>query len=140
MGLDITARIVTKASIEMEKQYMIENWPKVESGEITEDEYFKAFPVNKTFRSINVSEDGIRNFWGLRKFFIETLGLAEEDGCFYLGFNEIKTLWNAANYYEIPDIDNYSYSQKCGDVFKICTRALKECHFETELVEFSFFS
>ena len=138
MGLDIHARIVTKSSIEMEKQYKNENWPKVQSGEMRLDEYYYHFPVNKTFRSIDVSEYGIRNFWGLRKYFIETMGLVEEDSCFYLDLNEIKTLSLGVHYREIPNIDNYSYDQKCEDVLKICARALKECNFETEIVEFFF--
>lgn len=104
MGLDIHARIVTKASVETEDQYKIENWPKVEAGEITEDEYFKAYPVNKSYRSINVTEFGIRNFWGLQKYFIETLGLP--DACvFHINSEDLTFLIDAADNYTIPHLD-----------------------------------
>lgn len=137
MGLDITARIVTKSSIEMEKQYNIENWPKVKSGEMRLDEYYYHFPVNNTFRTINVSEFGIRNFWGLRKFFIETLGI-DNDSVFMLDKEQIQTTFNAAKSYSIPNIDDYSYNSKCDETAAVCERAMQECDFANEIVEFFF--
>lgn len=137
MGLDITARIRKVAAIEIENQYKAENWPKVESGAMTEDEYFKAFPRDE-LRSINVTEFGIRNFWGLRKYFIDTLGLP--DGCtFLINAEDLTYLIDAADNYTIPHLQGEcNYFRKCDELLAVCRRAASECNFNEEVVEFFF--
>lgn len=136
MGLDITARIVKIDDVKMVKEYQKLNWPKVQAGEMTESDYGKNYPKFAS-RSINASEYGIRNFWGLREFFIKNLGINGET-VFVLNRNEIETTLKAADTYKLPDIDYWSYLNKCDEVATVCRTALSECDFDTEVVEFFF--
>lgn len=136
MGLDITARIKNKVEYKAERDYATNEYPKVENGEISMKTYVSNYPHCKG-KSINVSEFGIRNFWGLRKFFIETLGI-DEDSVFMLDKEQIQTTFNAAKSYSIPNIDDYSYNSKCDETAAVCERAMQECDFANEIVEFFF--
>lgn len=138
MGLDITARIINIAEHKAEMEYKNLNLSKVETGEMTNDEYFAGYPFPK-YRTIDVSEYGIRNFWGLRKFCLETLKL-EGDSTFFLNKDHIEKIMEAAYDYEIPNIDTYNYYEKCDELSAVCLNALFETNWDEELVEFFFCS
>lgn len=139
MGLDITARIRKVAAIEIENAYIAENWPKVESGAMTETEYCKGYP-NDEHSSIDLTEYSIRNFWGLRKYFIETLGLPDNT-VFHINSEDLTFLIDAADNYTIPHLDDENnYFRKCDELLAVCRRARSECNFNEEVVEFFFCS
>lgn len=138
MSMDIYARIRSNAELETEKTYKNENWSKVEAGELDEDVYFHNYPKT-THRSIDCHEDGIRNFRGLKKFFVEMLHIGTVDDCvFYLNEAAIKTTLTNAENFGIPALNAFNYEGKCRDVATTCYRALEECDFSNETVEFFF--
>lgn len=137
MGLNVYTAIRKSANVKARDEYVAENWSKVESGEITMKEYRASFPKPaKTDRHINLDEFGVRNFWGLHKYLIETMGCEDKD---FIGLtaDQVKVLKEACETYKIPEIDNYSYHFKCDDVATMCNTALKDMA-EDEVMEFFF--
>lgn len=137
MGLNVYTAIRKSANVKARDGYIAENWPKVESGEITMKEYGASFPKPaETDRHINLDEFGVRNFWDLHKYLIETMGFEDKD-LIALTADQVKDLKEACETYKIPEIDNYSYHFKCADVATMCRTALKDMA-EDEVMEFFF--
>ena len=110
---------------------------KVESGEITIKEYGASYPKPaETDRRIDLDEFGVRNFWGLHKYLIETMGFEDKD-LIALTADQVKVLKEACETYKIPEVDNYNYHTKCADVATMCRNALRDMA-EDEVMEFSF--
>lgn len=138
MGLDITARIRSKENLDVELQYIDENWLLVENGAIEMKEYIANYPKIEKIE-IDPDQYSIRNFWGLRKFMDNEMFLAvgEDRMAFALTLAEVQLLKLAARARVIPNIDMYSYEAKCEQVAEICEIAQKSMKY-SDMLEFVF--
>lgn len=137
MGLNVYTAIRKSANVKARDEYIAEYWPKTVSGELTMKEYRASFPKPaETDRNIDLDEFGVRNFWGLHKYLIETMGFEDKD-LIALTADQVAILLEACETYKIPEIDNYSYFFKCADVATMCRNALNDMA-EDEVMEFLF--
>lgn len=136
MGLDITALIKSRTDLNKETEYRVANWPKVESGEMSENDYYHNYPRYSP-RWINVTEYGIRNWWGLRTYLMNNMGLGDHD-VYNLEREQLETLRKAAIERAIPAGNTCNYEGKVDELLGVIARAFKECDFDNNVVTIQF--
>lgn len=125
MGLDIYARKYKKSDWEAQTAYSNENWPKVETGEMTHQQYIENCP-HVDFVSLDVTEFGIRKFYSLRKY-LKTLLNTDEDTEYILNRAQAYRLMTDAKCGFIDfDSTDFDYARKCAHVYAICTKFIND--------------
>lgn len=122
MGLDVYVRRVNKEEVKAVEVYVKTNWPKVQSGEMCQSDYWDNYPYLKQIDEL-AGEMGIRKFWSLFDYLKDLTG--KDDDVFILDVDQVKQCREDALTCVIGDCDDFCYERKCTEFAAACDRFLK---------------
>lgn len=113
MGLDVYVRRVNKNEVKAVEVYAKTNWPKVQSGEMNQTNYWNSFPYIKQC-------DGIRKFGSLFDY-LKTL-TGKDGDVFILNHDQVKQCKSDALAYAIGGGNDFCYT-----IATVCDKFFKKC-------------